>query len=125
MHCPKIESSSTTKLATDLPIAWAMALVVRRAKSVVLHSSLKAVGSRLVHGAEELGLEVLQHDHGVKCRGCMAGGGVCTSGESRGHPARLRRVGDFCLPPDGGGWAEKICSEICSFKLAKRQQGKH
>ncbi len=37
--------SSTTRLAMDLPIAWTVVLVARRARSVVLHSSLKAAGS--------------------------------------------------------------------------------
>lgn len=39
--------SSTTRLAMDLTIACAVILVARRARSVALHSSLKAVGSGL------------------------------------------------------------------------------
>ncbi len=36
--------SSTTRLAMDLPIAWAVILVAHRARSVALRSSLKAAG---------------------------------------------------------------------------------
>ncbi len=38
--------SSITRLDMDLSIAWTVALVVHRARSVMLRSSLKAVGSR-------------------------------------------------------------------------------
>lgn len=37
------------RLAMDLPMAWAVALVARRARSIALRRSLKAVVSRLVH----------------------------------------------------------------------------
>ncbi len=100
--------SSTTRLAIDLPMAWAVVLVARKARSVAsqLPESRRI---RLVYGREELGLIDLKNRHRVERRSRLSSWSVAASSERWSDPAWLGRVTGFRLPADGSGWAE-MCS---------------
>lgn len=91
------------QIGHSILIAWAVDLVVCRARSVDLHSSLKAAGSGPFQVTEELSLTHLEDHHRVKGRASLAVRGVCPCCESGSRPAWLGRLEAFDLLAEGHG----------------------
>ncbi len=108
---------STTRLAMDLTIAWAVVLVAHKARSVHLRSSLNAVGSGPASSMYRRSWAWKTWRNGVKYRGRLSSRCVGASSEIWNFPTGLGWVGSLWRPTDGRGQAE-----MCGQRLIERRQ---
>ncbi len=110
--------SVIVSLDIERPMAWAVALVARRARIVALLSSMSEAASSPVSSLASF-LAWKTWSTAIECSAeavCPAGR-VCTSSECRCGSARLGQMARSCLPSDSCGWAE-----MCVHRLIQRRQ---
>ncbi len=121
--------SNTTRQDIDRPMAWAVVLVARRARSIALLRFLSEAASRPASSlASILAWKTWTHSHRVQRRSRLSSCRVCASSECRSGSAWLERMIHPRLPSDSCGRAKMRAPRPlwvwrCMKRMAARCRG--